>query len=97
MNLELQWLARSCLACSCKQVRNFQAAISMFGRVAQIAEAEGHHPDLHLTGYNNVAIELTTHAAGKRTSLLLAVTRLPQIHATTQRVSGSTHVCCEAV
>jgi 4a-hydroxytetrahydrobiopterin dehydratase len=30
--------------------------------IAQIAEAEDHHPDLHLTGYRNVTIELSTHA-----------------------------------
>ena len=29
-----------------------------------LAEEEGHHPDLHLVGYRNVAIELWTHAIG---------------------------------
>ena len=33
-------------------------------RVGQVAESEDHHPDLHLTGYRNVAIELSTHAVG---------------------------------
>ena len=33
-------------------------------RLAEIAEAEGHHPDLHLTGYNTAVAELTTHAVG---------------------------------
>jgi 4a-hydroxytetrahydrobiopterin dehydratase len=32
--------------------------------VGQVAEREDHHPDLHLTGYRNVAIELSTHALG---------------------------------
>ncbi|MFO0929868.1 MAG: 4a-hydroxytetrahydrobiopterin dehydratase [Gemmataceae bacterium] len=32
--------------------------------MGQVAEAEGHHPDLHLTGYRNVAVELSTHAIG---------------------------------
>ena len=45
-------------------VKNFMAAIDFFGRVAQLAEEEGHHPDLHLVGYRNVAIELWTHAIG---------------------------------
>jgi pterin-4a-carbinolamine dehydratase len=49
----------------CWQLRNFQAALDMFSRVAALAEAEGHHPDLHLTGYNNVAIELSTHSVGE--------------------------------
>lgn len=30
-----------------------------------MAEAEGHHPDLHLEGFNNVVAEVTTHAAGE--------------------------------
>jgi 4a-hydroxytetrahydrobiopterin dehydratase len=45
-------------------VKNFVAGIEFFDRVAQVAEAEGHHPDLHLEGYRNVAIELYTHAIG---------------------------------
>ena len=54
------------IPCSCPlQLRNFQAALDMFSRVAALAEAEGHHPDLHLTGYNNVAIELSTHSVGE--------------------------------
>lgn len=30
--------------------------------VANLAESEQHHPDLHLTSYRHVGIELTTHA-----------------------------------
>jgi 4a-hydroxytetrahydrobiopterin dehydratase len=45
-------------------VKNFMAAMSFFGQVAEIAETEGHHPDLHLVGYRNVAIEIWTHAIG---------------------------------
>ncbi len=45
-------------------VTNFMAAMEFFGRVAALAEDEGHHPDLHLVGYRNVAIELWTHAIG---------------------------------
>lgn len=45
-------------------VKNFVTAIDFFKRVAQLAEEEGHHPDLHLVGYRNVAIELWTHAIG---------------------------------
>ena len=33
-------------------------------KVARLAEEEGHHPDLHLEGYRNVAIEIWTHAIG---------------------------------
>lgn len=45
-------------------VKNFMAGINFFKDVAQLAEAEGHHPDLHLSGYRNVAIEIWTHAIG---------------------------------
>lgn len=45
-------------------VKNFMAGIEFFEKVAALAEEEGHHPDLHLEGYRNVAIELSTHAAG---------------------------------
>jgi 4a-hydroxytetrahydrobiopterin dehydratase len=46
------------------KARNFVAALAFFGKVGELAEAEGHHPDLHLEGYRNVAIEITTHAIG---------------------------------
>jgi 4a-hydroxytetrahydrobiopterin dehydratase len=45
-------------------VKNFMAGMRFFERVAQLAEEEGHHPDLHLEGYRNVAIEIWTHAIG---------------------------------
>jgi 4a-hydroxytetrahydrobiopterin dehydratase len=45
-------------------VRNFMAGIEFFDKVAVLAEDEGHHPDLHLEGYRQVAIELWTHAIG---------------------------------
>ena len=44
--------------------KNFMAAIDFFNLVAALAEAEGHHPDLHLVGYRNVAVEIWTHAIG---------------------------------
>ncbi len=40
----------------------FQTALDFFERVGAVAEQENHHPDLHLTGYRNVAIEISTHA-----------------------------------
>ncbi len=45
-------------------VKHFMAAMDFFNRVAELAEDEGHHPDLHLVGYRGVAIELWTHAIG---------------------------------
>jgi 4a-hydroxytetrahydrobiopterin dehydratase len=46
------------------KVRDFAAGMEFFRRVAEVAEAEDHHPDLHLTDYRQVAIELSTHATG---------------------------------
>ncbi len=42
--------------------KNFLAGIDFFNKVAELAEREGHHPDLHLVGYRNIAIEIWTHA-----------------------------------
>jgi len=46
------------------RVKDFATALDFFRRIGDVAEAEDHHPDLHLTGYRNVAIELSTHAVG---------------------------------
>ena len=45
-------------------VKDFAAGIEFFQRVAQLAEDEGHHPDLHLVNYRDLTIELWTHAIG---------------------------------
>lgn len=45
-------------------VKNFDAALAFFNEVARVANDEGHHPDLHLVGFRNVAIEIWTHAIG---------------------------------
>ena len=45
-------------------VKDFTAGIDFFRRIAEVAEAEGHHPDLHLEGYRYVHIELYTHELG---------------------------------
>jgi 4a-hydroxytetrahydrobiopterin dehydratase len=46
------------------KAKNFMAAIDFFNKLAELAEQEGHHPDLFLEGYRNVTVELTTHAIG---------------------------------
>lgn len=45
-------------------VKNFLAGMAFFEQVAELAEADGHHPDIHLEAYRNVSIELWTHAIG---------------------------------
>jgi 4a-hydroxytetrahydrobiopterin dehydratase len=42
--------------------RNFVEAVRMINRIAEVAESEQHHPDLHLTGYRKLRVDLTTHA-----------------------------------
>ena len=44
------------------KVKDFVAGVEFFGRVAELAEAEDHHPDLHLEGYRRVRIESWTHS-----------------------------------
>ena len=46
------------------RMKNFSAGIEFLNRVADLAEQEGHHPDLHLEGYSHLWIELWTHAVG---------------------------------
>lgn len=45
-------------------VRRFTDAIDFFTKVSALAEAEAHHPDLHLESYRKVWIEIWTHAIG---------------------------------
>ena len=42
--------------------KNFLQTISCVNKIAELAESEAHHPDLHLTGYRNLEIALSTHA-----------------------------------
>lgn len=44
--------------------KNFKAAMQFLNDVGALAEEEGHHPDMHLTGWRNVRLELSTHAIG---------------------------------
>ena len=44
--------------------KNFMTAVKFINDIAGIAEAENHHPDLHLTGYRKLKIVLSTHAIG---------------------------------
>jgi 4a-hydroxytetrahydrobiopterin dehydratase len=41
---------------------SFMRAVSFINEVADIAEFEGHHPDINLHGWNKVTITLNTHA-----------------------------------
>ena len=42
--------------------KGFMPGVALVNAIAPIAEAEGHHPDLHLS-YGSLKVELWTHAA----------------------------------
>jgi 4a-hydroxytetrahydrobiopterin dehydratase len=44
--------------------RNFKHAIELVNKIAEIAEKEGHHPDLFVYDYKKLAVELFTHNIG---------------------------------
>jgi 4a-hydroxytetrahydrobiopterin dehydratase len=75
------------------QLKNFLAGIDFFVKVAELAESEGHHPDLHLEGYRQAWIEIWTHAIGglSESDFILAakIDQLPVKLAKTARVSKS--------
>ena len=43
--------------------KSFMPGVDLVDAIAKIAEAEGHHPDLHLK-YGTLRVDLWTHAAG---------------------------------
>lgn len=44
------------------QLADFAAAIALVGRVAELAEAADHHPDILVHGWNKVRLTLSTHS-----------------------------------
>lgn len=53
-----KWIERSVT------FKNFVKMMESVQQIADLSERKGHHPDLHLTGYRHLKIELTTHAIG---------------------------------
>jgi 4a-hydroxytetrahydrobiopterin dehydratase len=51
----------------CKHA-DFAAAIAFVNRVAELAEAANHHPDILVHGWNKVRLELSTHSSGGLTA-----------------------------
>ena len=45
------------------ELENFVAALAFVNRVGELAEAEGHHPDIAIH-YNRVTLRWWTHSAG---------------------------------
>ena len=45
-------------------MKDFMSAINLIKGIAKIAENARHHPDVHLTDYRKLRVELTTHDVG---------------------------------
>jgi len=56
LSLDGKWIHRKLV------FKNFVQAVACINKLAELAEAEAHHPDLHLTGYRNLEIAVSTHA-----------------------------------
>jgi 4a-hydroxytetrahydrobiopterin dehydratase len=46
------------------RLEDFAQALEFVNRVAEVAEAANHHPDILLHGWNKVRLSLTNHSAG---------------------------------
>lgn len=43
------------------EFKDFKEAVAFLNKVAEVAEEEGHHPDICVHDYNQVKVELWTH------------------------------------
>lgn len=46
------------------EFKDFKEAVAFLNKVAELAETEGHHPDILLHSYKKVRVELWTHKIG---------------------------------
>jgi len=46
------------------QLADFAAAIALVNRIAELAEAANHHPDILVHGWNKLTLTLSTHSQG---------------------------------
>jgi 4a-hydroxytetrahydrobiopterin dehydratase len=46
------------------KAKNFKVAMEFMNAAADIAEKEQHHPDFHITSWNNVSLDIYTHSLG---------------------------------
>ena len=44
------------------RLKDFKEALAFINKAGKIADSEGHHPDLLLTNYKFVTVNLSTHA-----------------------------------
>ncbi|HEY1833324.1 MAG TPA: 4a-hydroxytetrahydrobiopterin dehydratase [Solirubrobacteraceae bacterium] len=51
-----------------RELADFAAAIAHVDRVAELAEAANHHPDILVHGWNKLRLTLSTHSEGGLTA-----------------------------
>lgn len=51
------------------KLEDFDEAVRLVDRVAEIAQIHNHHPDILIHGWNNVKLSLMNHAAGGLTGI----------------------------
>jgi 4a-hydroxytetrahydrobiopterin dehydratase len=63
MKFSADWIASPDALERTVKLPSFRQAIALVNRIADLAEAENHHPDLAIS-YRTVTIRWTTHSAG---------------------------------
>ncbi len=58
------------------KLADFAAAMDFVNRVAELAEAANHHPDILVHGWNRVRLTLSTHSEGGITRADLDLARV---------------------
>lgn len=62
-------------------MKSFLSAFRFMNDVAQLAEKENHHPDIHLTDYRHLRIDLSTHAVdGLSENDFILAQQISQLH-----------------
>lgn len=68
------WKVRDDTAVAVFETGDFATGAALFARIADLAEAADHHPDVEVT-YPTVRVTLTTHSAGGLTDKDVALAR----------------------
>lgn len=61
-NLSNKWTEKSGRLVLTLELKNFMECIDLVNKIAELAEEQDHHPDIHLTSYKNLRIEVYTHS-----------------------------------
>lgn len=62
-------------------MNSFQEALDFIVKIGALAEQEGHHPDIHLTKYRQVRLQLMTHTVrGLTQSDFILAAKIDEIH-----------------